>query len=495
NPLESSSPAEAGEWAEGLSARLDRLWPSATAASRANSLQLVGMQLGRYEVLSPLGKGAFGIVYLARDTTGDCEVAIKVPRPEVLVDSDFLDRFHSEASTAALLDHPAISRILEADFEGPIPYIASAYCAGRDMAHWIASLASPPASLEAAALMQQVAEAVHYAHERGVIHRDLKPSNILLEPVDHDSPSPQRALRPRITDFGLAKLVENSRQDTRSSLLIGTPLYMAPEQLAANYVEASRSVDIYALGAILFELLTLRPVYRNESYIALLDEIRNASPVRVCQLAPEIPPPLQAIIERCLEKDPEDRYDSAGALVEDLLSYQRGEPLHMTRKSPLADLLRWSRRPERLVTAGRFTCFYQLLIIVWIVSVATAGILSGAFVADTLSRCIKDVALVIFTFHGPLAWFGWRLAKSRRYAFLPVLFGSVLFTVLLFHASFTKSGLFEYNYPTTLSKITAYVALILGSLLQSLLAFAAVPAWRRLRRRGAGGRKTPVVRR
>lgn len=222
--------------------RLDHLWPEEAPVLSDFSGDHVGQRVGKYILQRIVGRGSFGVVYQAYDPELDREVALKLPRPEVLIDAERLKRFEGEATTAAQLDHPAIVPIFDAQFTGPVPYIASAYCGGPDLGDWLAARKTPVEPQQAAEFVAQLAEAVHYAHQQGVLHRDLKPSNIMLEPCDTSSPSAELAdYEPRLTDFGLAKLVQASLHDTRSSLLVGTPLYMKRRSnLNATHLRSAR---------------------------------------------------------------------------------------------------------------------------------------------------------------------------------------------------------------------------------------------------------------
>lgn len=465
-----------------LSKRLDELWAKQEVASPLQLSGLHGSRLGKYEIQHAVGCGAFGVVYRARDTQLDRDVALKIPRPEVLVDGDRLSRFQGEATTAALLDHLAIIQIYEAELSGPTPYIASAYCVGPDLGRWLKERKSPVSADEAAEFVANLASAVHYAHQQGVLHRDLKPSNIMLEPLGPNSTSQElTGFQPRLTDFGLAKLVESSLNDTRSSLLIGTPLYMAPEQLTTGTQQVTPATDVYSLGVILFELLTLRTPFSGDSYIEVLDKVRNEKPVPLKEISPTLPTDLQAISEKCLERDPIDRYQSAQEFYEDLNSYLAGDVVRAKNSTWFHQLARWCRRPERLPTAGRYAFMFQSLIILWMLCIVIAGALTPDFPETQLRRTFADVLVISIIVHLPNAILGWLLAQGKQWSYMP----SLLFSILLFGV-FVRSAMapvvmFEYNYPTLLSKLNTFTALILGSTGQLLYHMLAIPAWLRSR--------------
>ncbi|MBI3468955.1 MAG: serine/threonine protein kinase, partial [Planctomycetes bacterium] len=191
--------------------------------------------LGRFQIHRELGHGGCGIVYLAFDPVLQREVALKVPRPESLIDPHLRRRFLREAQAAAALDHPNILPVYEAQEIGAVCYITSAYCRGPTLAAWLKEHPLPVPPRIAALIVVALADALHHSHRRGILHRDLKPSNVLLEPNRADAgvgatPGDELAFIPKLTDFGLAKLLGTKADETRSGTVLGTPMYMAPEQ-------------------------------------------------------------------------------------------------------------------------------------------------------------------------------------------------------------------------------------------------------------------------
>ena len=200
-------------------------------------------RIGRFEVRCLLGQGGFGIVYRAYDPVLCREVALKIPRADALVDEECLARFQREARAAAGLEHPNLVPVHEAGQLGPICYIALAYCPGSDLAAWLKERKAPVRSAEAARLVWILARAIDHAHRQGVLHRDLKPSNVLLSPLKSSAsdsaklgdelwrPDADTILIPRVTDFGLAKFAVDEQAATQTGHMLGTPGYMAPEQM------------------------------------------------------------------------------------------------------------------------------------------------------------------------------------------------------------------------------------------------------------------------
>jgi Leucine-rich repeat (LRR) protein len=246
------------------------------------------------------------VVFLAEDPTLQRLVALKVPRPAVLDDPDLRARFLTEARAAARLDHPNIVPVYEAGESGPLCWIASAYCPGTTLAQWLSEHPGPVAPRPAAALVALIADALQHAHERGIVHRDLKPSNLLLVPCAAGPnaapvPADDLGLVPRLTDFGLAKLVEADASRTGPGVVLGTAAYMAPEQAAGQPAEVSAASDLYALGVILHELLS-----------------RQLPAGGRPTLSPQLPAELSSLCRKCLAHNPGQRPTSAGAVAHEL---------------------------------------------------------------------------------------------------------------------------------------------------------------------------------
>jgi WD40 repeat protein len=307
-------------------------------------------KIGRFEVRRELGRGGNGVVFLAYDPPLRREVALKLPRPEALVTEDLRLRFRREAEAAARLEHPNLVPIHEAGQDGPLSYLVMAYSPGPTLAVWLRHQTAPVQPLDAARLVERLADAVAYMHGQGVLHRDIKPGNILLvQAAPGDNPlgpldMKLENLSPRLTDFGLAKLTEGASQYTRTGTVLGTPAYMAPEQADGQLAAIGPCTDVYALGIVLYEMLTGRPPFQGASDLDTVRQLVTDEPVPPRQLRPEVPRDLNTICLRCLEKEPKRRYASAALLLADLRAFQAGEPILARPARMWERAAKWARR-------------------------------------------------------------------------------------------------------------------------------------------------------
>lgn len=321
------------------------------APPTASDETVAPQQLGRFTIERELGHGGYGVVFLARDEELDRQVALKVPRPEAILTEEMQARFLREGKAAALLSHPNIVPVFETGHAGRVCFIVSRFVNGNSLADWIAG--SPPCKPRAAAaLVATLADAVQHAHSKGVIHRDLKPANILIEHIASGAPvgelpEPQRF---KITDFGMAKLAAEDAALTGTGAVIGTPSYMSPEQARGRGNEVGERTDIWALGAILYELLTGRPPFVADSVVATLRQVQEQDPPPIGRLNPDVDRDLQAICLSCLEKAPASRYESAASLSADLRRFLDGLPVVARPVTPLRRFGKWWARNPAIAT-------------------------------------------------------------------------------------------------------------------------------------------------
>jgi hypothetical protein len=285
-----------------------------------------------YEILGVLGRGGMGVVYKAHHLALKRSVALKMILAGGHAGEQEMARFRAEAEAVARLQHPHIVQIHEVGEAGGLPYCALELVEGGSLAKKLAGQPLPPS--EAARVVQLLAEAMHLAHSRNVVHRDLKPANVLLTAEG----------QPKITDFGLAKKLDSASVQTATGAILGTPSYMAPEQAGGQSKEVGPLADIYALGAILYELLTGRPPFKAATTMDTLLQVLSVEPIPPSKLQPHVPRDLETVCLKCLRKEPDRRYSSARELAEDLGRFRRGEPIQARPVGAPERLVKWVRR-------------------------------------------------------------------------------------------------------------------------------------------------------
>ncbi|HMC63757.1 MAG TPA: tetratricopeptide repeat-containing serine/threonine-protein kinase [Gemmataceae bacterium] len=348
-----------------------------------------------YEILGELGRGGMGVVYKARQKGLKRLVALKMILGGTHAGAEQVARFKTEAEAVARLQHPHIVQIYEIGEADGFPFFSLEFVDGGSLADKLDSTPQPPRV--AAGMVQILAEAVHYAHAHGIVHRDLKPANVLMHTPGGQTAETlhlpthtslgglftslvaSEAWRrgtaeavallgtPKITDFGLAKPVEAESHLTKSGAILGTPSYMAPEQAASKNV--GPPADVYALGALLYEMVTGRPPFRAGTPLDTILQVISDEPVPPSQLNPKLPVDLETICLKCLEKEPHKRYDSALALAEDLGRYLAHEPILARPTSAWRRVLKWARRrPALAALVG--VVFFAFLTVAAVIAVS-----------------------------------------------------------------------------------------------------------------------------
>jgi serine/threonine protein kinase len=308
---------------------------------------------GDYEILEEIARGGMGVVYKGRQVSLNRIVAIKMILSGELAGPDDIERFHNEAQAAANLKHPNIVAIHEVGQHEGKYYFSMDYVEGQSLAEVIH--AGPLPAQKAAEYVKIIAEAVHFAHQRGTLHRDLKPANVLVDADD----------QPHITDFGLAKRVTGDSGLTATGAVMGTPSYMSPEQASGRQADVGPHSDVYSLGAILYELLTGRPPFCAATAVATLRQVTDTPPTAPHKLKDDVPQDLETICLKCLEKSPHTRYHSARELAEELGRFLNHEPIQAKPASAVRKVDAWIRRRPWVITLTASLVVLALVCVVY----------------------------------------------------------------------------------------------------------------------------------
>ncbi|MEL7497805.1 MAG: WD40 repeat domain-containing serine/threonine protein kinase [Planctomycetota bacterium] len=342
-----------------------------TASLGADDETSIPDTIGRFQIKRFLGKGGFGVVFLAHDPNLGRDIALKIPRAEAIITPELKSRFVREGKAAASLAHPKIVPVYESGQFESVCYLASEFIDGVTLADHIKSSDGMDCR-SSAKIAAAISDAISHAHQRNVLHRDIKPANILMV----DSSNNALEDRIRITDFGLAKDVSDGSLQTKSGALIGTPAYMSPEQ--ARQQPATPASDLYAIGAVLYEMITGQPPFEADNLLAAIQSVIEKDPVPPSRINPDVPRDLEAICLKCLEKHPSNRYPSVFELGVDLNRFLDGQPVVARPVSNLEYLRRWIARNPLLATASSLAALATLALIV--------GMIIGLLLLDSANR-------------------------------------------------------------------------------------------------------------
>lgn len=380
------------------------------AGHRAEALP----EIAGYEVLGVLGRGGMGVVYQARQIGLDRIVALKMVLTGCQAGPKELARFRAEAAALARLQHPNIVQIYDVDETAGRPYFVFEFVAGGSLARYLQGRPQP--ARPAAQLVETLARAVHAAHTNGVVHRDLKPANILLKDAREGAGGGARNslslapglahLVPKITDFGLAKCDAGSgtpwdnHGPTATGELLGTPNYMAPEQSMVPRQPVGPLADVYALGAILYELLAGRPPFTGETPLATVLQVLHNEPTPLNSLRPDVPTDLETVCHQCLRKEPRQRYGSALELAEDLRRFLGDDPIRARPVRATEKLWRWVRRrpaPAGLLAAGLLAPVVALITLSLLSArlVRSNALESAAQQAELLEEATREYSRIV----------------------------------------------------------------------------------------------------
>ena len=421
-------------------------------------------RVGRFRLEKLVGRGGMGNVFLAFDEQLQRPVALKFPRLDTMSNPKLLELFLREAQLAAQLKHPNLVEIYEVGVWGQACFIASEWCAGGDLASHLAKHPGPQDPRWSASLLRSVAQAVAYCHREGVVHLDIKPGNIILATQgEHGSLRDKDALHPMLTDFGVARVIEEGQAATQTSTMLGTPLYMAPEQATCERQLIGPASDQFALGVVLFELLYgVRP-FEGESAIEVIDKIRNSDSLALPE-GKGIPRDLQIICARALQHKPVERYASVTALADDLNRFLTDEPIQARPISRFRRRLRWFERPERMVQAGAVATVIQLLVLVsfFVSSLAVIVDYGNLF---GISRSVHFTELIVITvfLHIPTLFLAIMAIQRRQWSILPG------FLLSLFAAGLIGSVVVTGESPLTIYKDNLLATFLMHSMLANVM--------------------------
>lgn len=372
--------------------------PQASTPVRISPLASELPSIPGYTIIAELGRGGMGVVYKAWQIKLQRHVALKMVLCGSLAGPEQLIRFLAEAETLARLQHPNIVRIHEIGTFDRRPYFALEYIEGIRLSDLLGG--APQSAAFAAALLEKVARAIHFAHEQGIVHRDLKPSNILLEsnrpaasggnstaaPRGDELPPVGVSLSPKITDFGLAKHINAGPGITRTNEVLGTEPYMSPEQAQGRAEVVGPAADIYSLGVLLYEMLTGQPPFRAANAMETIVQVLSLEPRSIDRIQPKTPRDLVTICMKCLEKEPGNRYQSAEALADDLRRFLAGDPIRARPATNLERLWKWTRRRPAIAALS----FSLLVVILLGLGSSTWGWWHAANARDEMARTEID---------------------------------------------------------------------------------------------------------
>jgi serine/threonine protein kinase len=469
------------EYAAQIEALLGRGTVSATAAA-PHPPEGPYPDVPGYAIEGCLGVGAMGVVYRARQEKPSRPVALKMILAGRLASEAAVQRFCLEAEAVADLEHPHIVPIYEVGEHDGQHYFSMKLVEGS-LDRRVPELVADPRS--AARMMEEIARAVHYAHQHGILHRDLKPANILIDAQG----------QPYVTDFGLAKRVEADGGLTQTGVIVGTPWYMSPEQAEGRNSALTTATDGYALGAILYELLTGQPPFKTDhgSTLETLQQVREREPIRPRAIKPGVERDLETICLKCLEKDPGRRYHSAGALADDLRRYLNWEPI-LAHPPGLLDRTRlWCRRPERLYDAGVFSLFFAIVLLIW----GIVGLINAYYMGRTRIAYLQLLG-VMAAVYLPMAGIGWGCIRLKLNAFragLVLAAGTLGFTLICLADAGPVLGLVDVGglYRDPDIRVAVFSLLSIMASAQFFLYIIALNAYRAYSltrsQRGAGARR------
>lgn len=411
-----------------------------TSMEGIEASEAANRSIGKFQLVKPIGSGGMGTVFLAEDIELRRRVALKIPRVDMVANTHHRRRFVKEAKLAAGLQHHGLVSVLEVGTVGSVTYIASTLCEQGDLAKWLEQSRHSTSLEDAARFVAELCDAVEYIHANGVLHLDLKPSNILLrkrnaETVKFDSadenlpgdPSLSLSeLAPLVSDFGVSRAIDADATKTNTSLVLGTLLYMAPEQIAPSVGRVSHLSDVYAVGIVLAQILQLPLKREGANYrqiVSTLDEDQLTSPAVGTD---NLPADLKTVLLKCTASFPDSRYASARELAADLRAFADGQPIQGKAPGLLKSIKTWTTRRARIKEAWWVCVATNSVTLIWMlvgIYLISGDTFPGA--SRTLSMASCAGLLAVNTL--PMLFFSWLGLKGRIWPLLPAALLTAVF--------------------------------------------------------------------
>ncbi len=436
--------------------------------------------IGPFRVVRKVGQGGMGSVYLGHDDRLDRAVAIKVPRRDATRSIETRGRLLREAKLTAGLSHPNLVQVFEVGVWKNQCFVASRWAAGGDLARWIAEHHGPADASWALYLLEKIADVLGHCHKNNVVHLDLKPGNILFDLPENAeielADPPTHLPTPLLADFGLARLVEQGLEETLPSVILGTPMYMSPEQIEGRTDEIDKRSDVFAFGIVMHELLFGRRPFVGRTAISVLDQICNRGP-RFMPSSVAVPADLRAICRKCLAVRPEDRYQDACELHDDLQRVLDDEPVSVREPTMIKRLSRWMQESSRIRDAGLLSLWLQggvMFSLILLVAMKSAGWAEA--VPSDFQRLARDVFLVILFPTLPNVIAGYLILQNRKWAFWGNSVVSLGFVGIVATAVVMQSSPMTFYNGRPLAFFISHFLLLTLAVLQLSAHVVAIPA-------------------
>ncbi|MEZ6122565.1 MAG: serine/threonine-protein kinase [Planctomycetaceae bacterium] len=434
--------------------------------------------VGHFRLVRLVGRGGMGNVFYAMDEQLQRPVAVKLPRLDVIGNPSLRQRFLREAQLAAGLNHPGLVAIYDFGVTDQVCYLVSNWCSEGDLAGWLSKHPGPQNPHSVAEFMRHLCEAVSFCHRSGVLHLDIKPGNILLSGALDHLPG-----QPLLTDFGLARVIEQGLNETHSSLMLGTPLYMAPEQAACRSEEIGPWTDVFALGVVMYEMLTGERPFSGDNAVEVMDQVRSD---RIIQLPNrlKIPKELQLVCRTCLERHPADRYQSVQDLLDDLRRFLNGDPVTIRPVTRRRRVRHAVCKPERIRQAGLVTVAIQIPMIVLMLALWA---MMAFGLASTMPRGWSAAALpfliILLSIHVPSLLVGVRALRYEWWAVPAGLLFSLAFLIPTSLITIGAAEPMELYRGQPLAAFLVHYCFAAFAMFQTLACVVALPAAWCLRRK------------